>query len=130
MACVEGEAAKGSESITIPVKDEPAYASSKEQQGWKRYRGLMLAVASAFFLSLAFVAAKSLSGYHAWSKAQWKFMGYLIPSIPIAIYFQWKKGAKIFQNVWPLTGSRERRLNFLLLNVSMTDLVISSFGGT
>ena len=123
MAAEAGEVLKGSEVVAIPVKDEPVYISSKEPEGWRRYRGLMLAVASAFFLSIAFVAAKSLKDYHAWSKAQWKFMGYLVPSIPIAIYFQWKKGAKIFQHVWPLSGSKERRLNFLLINVSESFLI-------
>ncbi|CAG7830266.1 unnamed protein product [Allacma fusca] len=101
--------------------------------GLKKYGGMMLAFSASFFFSLTVVMVKILKDYHPLSISVWRYLGILVPSIPIVLYFQFlpeksrtteshemsnkAKAVNIFQTVWPFR-ERDKLINFVGLMVS------------
>ena len=101
------------EIVTFRPKD----AQNGEKTGWRRYGGIIFTAASSMFFSLTILTVKLLDHYHPLTISVWRFLGILIPPIPLAFYYQCKTDKDdIFKAVWPLKG-RENITNFICVQV-------------
>jgi hypothetical protein len=83
----------------------------------KRYLGILLGVVASVFLSLTTLFAKLLAAYHPFNEALWRFLGILLPSIPVLAYFKYGQGLVLTEEIWPL-NERGKLRTFGVLFVS------------
>lgn len=65
----------------------------------RRYIGILLAIFASFLLSLTTLIARVLIEYHPFNEAMWRFMGILLPSIPILLWNNCSTKDKMDANV-------------------------------
>ena len=106
--------AEYTEKTYEPVVIEP-------KKGWRRYGGLIFGALASLFFSLTILSVKLLGHYHPFTISVWRFLGILIPSIPMVIYYEWRQDSgSIFRRIWPLVGKnrRENNVHFWSVQVS------------
>ena len=108
----------GDDSMDAAV---PQSANSEgDKKGWKRYGGIIFGLSASFFFSLSVMMAKLLKENYnedPLNVSVFRYMGVLVPSIPIVLYHQCiSPGDRIFQTVLPLKD-KEKLVNFAGLMV-------------
>ena len=78
-------------AIEIRTQEEHISGEKAEKTGWRRYAGIFLAITSSFFYSLTIVIAKMMEDYHPLNLTVWRFMGILVPAVPITLYYKYVK---------------------------------------
>ncbi|CAL8125842.1 unnamed protein product [Orchesella dallaii] len=90
--------------------------------GWRRYIGLVFALFCSLFFSVTVVIAKVLQknhDHHPFVITMWRYGGILVPSIPIAIYFEKWGDVRVFETLCPITerGNWKNLLAYLMQGV-------------
>ncbi|ODN00890.1 Solute carrier family 35 member G1 [Orchesella cincta] len=93
-----------------------------QKTGWRRYIGLVFALLCSLFFSVTVVLAKVLQqnhGHHPFTITMWRYAGILIPSIPIAMYFEKCTEVRVFETLWPITrkGNWKNLLAYLMQGI-------------
>ncbi len=81
----------------------------EEQEGWKRFLGIFLALLAALQFSLSALIIKVL-GYHPFNLGVWRFGVMSIIPIPFLVHSALIKKQSVFQEVWPI-----QRTTFFLM---------------
>lgn len=104
-----------------PSQDDPEklvrsrkISGTGSKPAWQRYVGLILGIVASVFLSLTTLFAKLLIDYHAFTKSMFRFLGILIPSIPIMLYMKHVQKLDLFESIWPL-NQRTKLITFGVL---------------
>lgn len=116
------------DSHRIPVIVKPS--SLKQQQGGSNihlYCALVLSFSASLFMSLTLLLAKVLKNrdHHPISIAFWRYLGILIPSVPLGMYYFLRgKKSKVVGSVWPI-HDMDKAANGLALLVCMQAVKIN-----
>ncbi|CAL8087961.1 unnamed protein product [Orchesella dallaii] len=84
----------------------------------KKYLGILLGISASFLLSLTTLIARVLIEYHPFNEALWRFLGILLPSVPILFWSSVsnKESESVFSTIHPLCN-REKLKTMLVIFV-------------
>ncbi|CAL8110017.1 unnamed protein product [Orchesella dallaii] len=84
----------------------------------RKYLGILLGISASFLLSLTTLIARVLIEYHPFNEALWRFLGILLPSVPILIWSNVsnKESESVFSTIHPLCN-REKLKTMLVIFV-------------
>ncbi|CAL8125840.1 unnamed protein product [Orchesella dallaii] len=105
-----------------PTEDEwKVDTPEKYKKGWRRYGGLLFAIACSLFFSVVVLVDKVLQnhGHHPLSITMWKYGGILLPSIPITVYYQKYTEVDVFDQLRPFkkSGNWKNLIAYMILGI-------------
>lgn len=105
---------KKDEVISISMNGEKVTCQQivLEEQGWKRFLGIFLALLAALQFSLSALIIKIL-GYHPFNLGVWRFAIMSLIPIPFLVHSALIKKQSVFQEVWPI----QRTTFFLMVSI-------------
>lgn len=80
----------------------------------KRYLGILLAIFASFLLSLTTLIARVLIEYHPFNEALWRFLGILLPSVPILFWNNLKNKEEVLGSVYPCCDPSKLKTFFVI----------------
>lgn len=110
--------AKGPYNDTREDKSETGFSRALKKS-CTRYFGILLAIFASFLLSLTTLIARLLIEYHPFNEALWRFLGILLPSVPILFWNSLKTKENVLGSVYPCCDSSKLK-TFLVIFVSFT----------
>ncbi|CAL8111786.1 unnamed protein product [Orchesella dallaii] len=84
---------------------------------WRKYRGMMLAIASSLIFTASALLVKKMETFDPFNIAFYKFQGAFIPAIPLLLQkrFCSARGSAVTERVWPLTQTSKLKTFGLVL---------------
>lgn len=130
---VEAGSSDGNRSSSVSGSPTPSEKHSglpiSKRSCWRKYRGMMLAIVSSFIFAVSALLVKKMETYDPFNSALYKFQGALLPAIPLLLqkYYCSKKGAKVVENVWPLTEKKKlKTFGLVLVSYLLFSIVIQN----
>ncbi len=97
------------------ILSKPIAALRKKCQ---KYIGILLAIFASFLLSLTTLIARVLIEYHPFNEAMWRFLGILLPSVPILFWNNLSRKEEVLGSVYPCCDA-DKLKTFLVIFVSL-----------
>ncbi|CAL8111788.1 unnamed protein product [Orchesella dallaii] len=114
----DGESGSQVEIVEVGKKSlEECSETRSKRSVWRKYRGILLALASSLIFTVSAILVKKLDTFDPFNTAFYKFQGALIPAIPLLLQkrFCSKKGSAVTERVWPLTERQKLKAFGLVL---------------
>lgn len=89
----------------------------------RKYTGILLAIFASFLLSLTTLIARVLIEYHPFNEAMWRFLGILLPSVPILFWNNRSKKEEVLGSVYPCCDA-DKLKTLLVIFVSSCIVII------
>ncbi|ODN04298.1 Solute carrier family 35 member G1 [Orchesella cincta] len=103
-------------SKTVDGRKADGFGQTPVRKPCRKYLGILLAISASFLLSLTTLIARVLIEYHPFNEALWRFLGILLPSVPVLFWSSFSSKEPVFHTVYPLCD-REKLKTLLVIFV-------------